>query len=61
MNSTATEANFTAITVNFPQPKWEWDVFGDGYTMVVTTPNDTSLRVRFLSWLILGSKWQKLP
>lgn len=40
--------------------KWKWDVFGEG-SLTVTSPylNPTLYR-RFISGLVLGSKWTRL-
>lgn len=43
------------------RPRWQWDVFGDGYTMVVTTPLDYSWARRMWFTVIFGSRWTRLP
>lgn len=42
-----------------PSYRWNWDVFGGG-ELVVNTIQVPSFRVKFLSWLMMGSKWKKL-
>lgn len=43
-----------------PTPKWKWDVFGDGSLTVKSgTLKPTAYR-RFISSLVLGSKWERI-
>ena len=47
------------VVTRLTGPACRWDLFGGGELVVETTKKPSS-RVRWLSWLLLGSKWTNL-
>lgn len=45
-----------------PKPLWRWWVYGTKAVIITIYEGDhmPPLRVRFLSWLVQGSRWEKL-
>lgn len=41
------------------EPKWRWDVFGNGM-LTVDMPREVSLGRRIITRIFLGSKWTDL-
>lgn len=48
----------------WPKAKWRWNFCGDSgpnFLMIIETPMDVSWWRRFITRLVLGSKWTRLP